>query len=121
MPKTFNERQIARAKLEAEVEPHAAEAPDLTRYIQFFSAELVRELVGRIRARVAKGKPVHLTPQTAYLVARALEAWNAKPTRREIVREICGVPNCPNYDRCTKCIGQANAIIGLYEGRKVRE
>jgi hypothetical protein len=120
MPKSYNARQIAQARLEAEVEPSATEAADLTRYIQFVSEEKTRDVIERIRARVAKGKPVHLTPQTAYLVARALDAWIAKPSRRDIVREICGVPNCRNYDQCTKCIGQANAVIGLYDGRKVR-
>ena len=47
-------------------------------------------------------------------------AWANRPSRREIVREICGVKNCTQHDKCVTCIGRANAIIGLFEGRKVR-
>ena len=47
-------------------------------------------------------------------------AWANRPSRREIVREICGVKNCTQHDKCVTCIGRANAIIGLFEGRRVR-
>ena len=50
---------------------------------------------------------------------QALRGWNAKPSRDSIVREICGVPRgCA--ERCINCIGKANAVMQLYEGKAVR-
>jgi hypothetical protein len=94
MPKTYNARQIADRKAQ---DVHAAPLPDtsdLTRHIRFFSPEEIAELVDRIESRVADNKPTHLKPDTAYLVAKALRAWANQPTRRELVREICGVKDC---------------------------
>ena len=120
MPKTYNARQIADMKAQ---DAHAAPLPDtsdLTRHVRFFSSEEVAGLVERIESRVATDKPTHLKPDTSYLVARALRAWASRPTRREIVREICVVKNCSQHDSCMTCIGRANVIIGLFEDRKVR-
>ena len=69
--------------------------------------------------RVTAGKITQLKPETAYLVVQALRGWNAKPSRDSIVREICGVPRgCA--ERCINCIGKANAVMQLYEGKAVR-
>ena len=119
MPKTYNQRQIDQMRLEAEYTLPPPDAPDVTRFIRFFSQEEVRQLMERMEQRVAAGKVTQLKPESAYLVLQALRCWNAKPSRDSIVREICGVQGgCET--RCINCIGKANAIIGLYEGRKVR-
>ena len=113
------QRQIDQIRLEDAHTPQARDAPDVTRFIRFFSSEEVRQLVQRLEQRVAAGKVTQLKPETAYLVVQALRGWNAKPSRDSIVREICGVRGgCET--RCINCIGKANAIMGLYEGRKVR-
>ena len=120
MPKTYNARQIADMKAQ---DVHAAPLPDtsdLTQHIRFFSPEEIANLVDRIESRVAADQPTHLKPDTAYLAAKALRAWASRPTRREIVREICGVKDCTQHDKCMTCIGRANAIIGLFQGHKVR-
>jgi hypothetical protein len=69
--------------------------------------------------RVAAGKVTQLKPETACLVVKALRAWNETPQRKAIAREICRLPGgCGKH--CIDCIGRANAIMGLYEGRAVR-
>lgn len=119
MPKTYNQRQLDQMRLEAAHEPPVPEAPDVTRFIRYFHPDDVRRLADRLEKRVAAGKITQLKPETAYLVVKALRTWNATPSRDSIVREICGVQGgCPK--RCLTCIGKANAIMQLYEGRKVR-
>jgi hypothetical protein len=121
MPKTYNQRQIDQMRVEAAYAPPLPDdGPDVTRYIRFFSGDEIAALIDRIMARVAADRPTHLKPDTAYLVARALRMWMAEPRREAIVREICGVPGGCADRHCVGCIGKANAIMGLYEGRKVR-
>lgn len=120
MPKTYNARQLADMRVQAAHAAPMPDTPDLIRHIRFFSPEEVAGLVDRIESRVASDKPTHLKPDTAYLVAKALRAWANRPSRRDIVRAICGVKNCTQHDKCITCIGRANAIIGLFERRKVR-
>jgi hypothetical protein len=61
-------------------------------------------------------KHTHIKPETAYLVVKALRAWNATPKREAIVREVCRLSGgCE--PQCVGCIGRANAITGLYEAR----
>ena len=119
MPKTYNQRQIDQMRLEDAHTPQTPDAPDVTRFIRYFSSEEVRQIVQRLEQRVAAGKITQLKPETAYLVVQALRGWNAKPSRESIVREICGVPRgCA--ERCINCIGKANAVMQLYEGKAVR-
>ena len=114
------QRQIDQIRLEDAHTPQARDAPDVTRFIRYFSSEEVRQIVRRLEQSVAAGKVTQLKPETAYLVVQALRGWNAKPSRDSIVREICGVPGgCKN--RCFNCIGKANAIMQLYEGKTVRD
>jgi len=120
MPKTYNARQIADMKAEAAYAAPLHDTPDVTRHIRFFSHKEIAGLVERIESRVATDKLTHLKPDTAYLAARALRALASQPSRREIVREICGVKNCTEYDKCVTCISRANAIMSLFEGHKVR-
>ena len=122
MPKTYNSRQIHHMEVEARYAPApaASDEPDVTPYIRHFPPEEIAALVERITARVAAGKVVPLKPDTAYLAARALRAYNAVPSRERIVREICGVRGgC--QPQCVGCIGKANAIMKLYAGVKVRD
>jgi hypothetical protein len=119
VPKTYNQRQLDQMRLEAAHEPPVQEAPDVTRFIRYFHPDDVRQLADRMEKRVAAGKITQIKPETAYLVMKALRTWNAEPKRETIVREICRSPGgCKN--QCLDCIGKANAIMGLYEGRKVR-
>jgi tRNA A37 methylthiotransferase MiaB len=119
VPKTYNSRQIEHVRLEAACAPALPDIPDTSRYVRFFSPEEIAALVDRIMARVAAGQPTHLRPDTALLVAKALQARNATPQRQDIVREICGIKDgCKK--QCLNCIGKANAIMGLYEGRAAR-
>lgn len=121
MPKTYNTRELNFMRLEAEHAPpdKGADVPDLTAHIRYFPAEEIAAIIARIAARLAKGKTVTLKPDTAYLAMRGLRAFAAKPDRRAIVRKICRKPGgCGRH--CIDCIGKANAIMGLYEGRKVR-
>lgn len=120
MPKTYNSRQINQIRMaDAHAPPAKPHAPDAARFFRYFSPDDVRQLADRMERRVAAGKVTHIKPETAYLVVKALRTWAAEPDRRAIVREICGVPGgCPN--QCVACISKANAIMGLYEGRKVR-
>ncbi len=120
MPKTYNARQVAQIKLEQAHTPEPPAEPDVTPHIRPFPPAEIAALIERIVARVAAGKAVHLKPDTAHLAARALRAYNARPSRQSIVREICGVPGgCK--PQCVGCIGKANAIMGLYEGRNARD
>jgi hypothetical protein len=115
MPKTYNQRQLRDMLAEQAHAPSLQQEPDVTPYIRFFPAKEIAEIIARIERQVAGGKITHLKPDTAYLVARALRAFNAKPSRDHIVREICGVRGgCE--PQCTGCIGQANAIMKLYDG-----
>jgi hypothetical protein len=119
VPKTYNQRQIDQLRLEAAHEPPTTGAPDVTRFIRFFHPDDVRRIADRMEQRVAAAKVTQLKPETAYLVVKALRAWNATPKRQAIVREVCRRPGgCEKH--CIDCIGRANAIMGLYEGRKVR-
>ena len=121
MPKTSNSRGLNFMRLEAEHAPPAegADVPDLIAQIRYFPTEEIAAIIESITVRVAKGKAVTLKPDTAYMVVKALRAWDAKPSRESTVREICGVRGgCK--PRCLGCIGKAYAIMGLYEGRKVR-
>ena len=44
------------------------------------------------------------SPETVYLVAKALRSWNATPKRQTIVREICRIlGGCGRH--CLDCIG----------------
>ena len=120
MPKTYNQRQVDQMRLEDAHTPQTPDAPEVTRFIRYFSSEEVRQIVQRLEQRVTAGKITQLKPETAYLVVQALRGWNAKPSRDSIVREICGVPRgCA--ERCINCIGKANAVMQLYEGKAVRE
>ena len=101
MPKTYNQRQIDQMRLEDAHTPQARDAPDVTRFIRYFSSEEVRQIVRRLEQSVAAGKVTQLKPETAYLVVQALRGWNAKPSRDSIVREICGVPG-----GCKKLVSQ---------------
>jgi hypothetical protein len=120
MPKIYNNRQLNQMRLEAK---HAQPPPvesDVLPYIRQFTLEEIIALIERIVARVAMGKVVQLKPDTAYLAARALHAYNATPSRQSIVREICGVRGgC--RPQCVGCIGKANAIMALYQGREGRD
>jgi hypothetical protein len=119
VPKTYNQREINQMRLDAEYAPPVPDEPDVMRFIRYFHPDDVRQIADRMERRVAAGKITHIKPETAYLVVKALRMWNAEPKRESIVREICGVPGgCPN--QCLACIGKANAIMQLYEGRKVR-
>ena len=81
MPKTYNQRQIDQIRLEDAHTPQARDAPDVTRFIRYFSSEEVRQIVRRLEQSVAAGKVTQLKPETAYLVVQALRGWNAKPSR----------------------------------------
>jgi hypothetical protein len=119
MPKTYNKRQIDQLNLEAAQAPPAQDKADVSRFVRFFHPDDVRQIADRMGQRVAAGKVTQLKPETAYLVVKALQAWNATPQRQAIVREICRRPGgCGK--QCIGCIGRANAIMGLYEGRKAR-
>jgi hypothetical protein len=117
VPKTYNSRQRFFLRLEAEHAPDEPEGPDLLRYVRGFSIEEVQSIIDRVERLVATGKVTQLRPETAYLVARALKAWNAEPSRENIVREICGVRDgCDDVMKCMECVGKANAIMHLYRG-----
>jgi hypothetical protein len=107
-------------RLEAVHAPqYVAASSDVSPYFRFFGRDEVRALIERIERRVAAGKATALRPETALLVTKALKQWNAEPARSAIVREICGVQGgCET--QCLACVGKANAIMGLYDGRKVR-
>ena len=68
MPKTYNQRQIDQIRLEDAHTPQARDAPDVTRFIRYFSSEEVRQIVRRLEQSVAAGKVTQLKPETAYLV-----------------------------------------------------
>ena len=120
MPKTYNDRQIAQLRREQQrAAPSPHEAPDVLRFIRFFPQDEIASIADRMEKRAAAGKLAQLTPETALLVVRALRQLNATPRRDHLVREICGVKDgCE--DHCLGCIGKANAIMGIYEGRKMR-
>jgi hypothetical protein len=119
VPKTYNQRQIDQLRLEAEHAPPAQDKPDVTRFIRFFHPDDVRQIADRMEQRIAAGKTTHMKPETAYLVVKALRSWNVTPKREAIVREICRLPGgCEK--QCIECIGRANAVVGLYEGRAAR-
>ncbi|MEQ1935573.1 MAG: hypothetical protein ABL962_17070 [Fimbriimonadaceae bacterium] len=115
MPKTYNARQIRQLELEARYAPKPPSPPDDLPHFRFFSHPEIATVVARIKSRVAAGKVTQLRPDTAYLAARALDAYMATPSREDIVREICGVRGgCDT--QCLACIGKANAIMQLYDG-----
>ena len=107
-------------RLEAQHSAPPPDDPDLTWYVRPFTAQQITAIINRIERRVAAGKVAQLKPETAHLVARALRRYLAEPSRDSIVREICGIRGgCEQ--RCLGCIGKANAIMTLFDGRKVRD
>jgi hypothetical protein len=115
MPKTYNQRQMRDMLAEQAHAPSPPHEPDVTPYIRFFPRKEIAAIIERIERQVGAGKVTHLKPDTAYVAARALRAYNAKPSRDRIVREICVVRGgCDPW--CVACIGKANAIMKLYDG-----
>ena len=99
MPKTYNQRQIDQILLEDAHTPQArGDAPDLTRFIRFFSSEEVRQIMQRLEQRVAAGKVTQLKPETAYFIVQALRGWNA---RADISSTLC--PASPPMRRARIC------------------
>lgn len=119
MPKTYNDRQIRDMLVEQAHAPPVPDEPDVTQYIRPFAPEEIAAIISRIEQRVAAGRTTQLRPDTALLAARALKQYAARPSRDSIVREICGIRGgCER--QCVDCIGRANAIMGLYQGRPAR-
>jgi len=71
------------------------------------------DLAARIRRRAGAGQVVHLSPETAIVVAAALRAFSTAPGRDAIAMTLCSArTKCPRP--CDKCIGKANAVERLY-------
>lgn len=71
------------------------------------------ELAERVYRRAWSGRVVHLSPETAIVVAAAVRAFATRPGRDAIAMTICTAR--AKCDRpCDKCIGKANVIERLY-------
>lgn len=68
-------------------------------------------LADAIRAKAKAKKNVILSPETANMVAHALEHADAKPSRNEVAMMICRL-KCSV--RCYTCTGVANVIVNAY-------
>jgi hypothetical protein len=86
----------------------------VTRYVRFYSDEEITLIADRIDFLVKRGRIVHLRPETAWLVEKAVRAYAARPSRQEIQKLFCSVPNC-EMGKCMRCMGNANAVMRLYE------
>ena len=73
------------------------------------------ELTARIEKLARSGKPVHLTPATASVVADQLRVAMSKPTRDEVALLICGPGRAGRCQvPCYECRGHANLILQAY-------
>ena len=120
MQKTYSARELDQRRLEQQhAPPLPHEVPDVLQFIRYFPPAEIASIADRMELRVAAGKLAQLTPETALMVVKALRQLNATPRREDLVREICGIKDgCDHH--CVGCIGKANAIMAIYEGRKVR-
>lgn len=71
----------------------------------------IEELANMILERGRSGNRVTLTAETAYFIGLKLQKVDAKPTRNEVARLLCG-GKCA--DLCYACISKANQICAAY-------
>lgn len=85
---------------------------------RYFSPDELRRLAERIQARVDQRKVTSLTPDSAFYAASGLRMLATRPVRPDIMPIICG-HNCDKTAQanCMSCIGKANLIERMYEGR----
>jgi hypothetical protein len=88
----------------------------MSRYAHSYSSDEIAALAERIRRLVEAEREIRITPATGWLVARAVRAFAARPTREQVMAAICGRKDCPERATCMRCMGKANLIMRLYDG-----
>jgi hypothetical protein len=82
----------------------------MSRHARSCSPDEIAALAARIRRLVEAERNIGLTPATGWLVARAVRAFAARPTREQIMAAICGRKDCPGRHTCMRCMGKPNPL-----------
>ncbi len=74
----------------------------------------IHDLADMLATAAREGRNAKLTPQTASLLATALRAFAARPTREEVAKAAFCSRQCDEI--CYPCRGKANVVCRIYEG-----
>ena len=86
-------------------------------YRRYFSPEEIRTIAAKIDRLAKAGRTIRLLPTTGMMAADAMHMFAARPSRNLLVSLLCHAPTQCADNKCIRCIGKANQIIRVIEGR----